>query len=162
MSPQSPGNRFISHTANLDAADPILLDVLALWQSVRNGRSMPARQDMTPQLLRRHLGWVHIFDVVQEPLDFRFRLYGSRIAEVLGVDATGKLLTEAFSGPFLNSLFPAFEALVREKRPLLLQSSGAGADKEFLPITSMMLPLSDDDERVDAILLRHLVGGLDD
>lgn len=162
MSPQGPGNRFINHSANLDGADPILLDVLALWRSVGHGRSMPARQDMTPQLLRRHLGWIHIFDVIQEPLDFRFRLYGSRIAEALGVDATGKLLTEAFSGPFLKSLFPAFEALVREKRPLLLRSSGAGANKEFLPITSLMLPLSNDDERVDAILLRHLFGALDD
>ena len=119
---------------------------------------MPARWDLSPETIRRHLGWVHLLDVSSEPLDFRFRLYGSKIAEVLGHDATGKTLSEAFSEPFLSEVRGAFEYTVESAAPLLLFSSGAGADKDFLTVTSLLLPLSDIDDTVDVILVRHVIG----
>lgn len=159
---QEPSSTVIGYTSELDAADPVLRDVLEVWHAVRQGRRMARRQDMSPQLLRRHLGWIHLFDVICDPLDFRFRLYGSRIADILGHDATGQLLTETYRGSFLASLFSAFEALVTLRLPLLLNSSGAGANKDFLPIVSLMLPLSEDGEGVDGILVRHRIAGIDE
>lgn len=158
---ESPAERFIGHTTVIDPANAVLQDLLAIWQTARQGRSMPSRQDLTPQLLRQHLGWLHMLDVIDEPLNFRFRLYGSRIADVLGHDATGKLLSEAFHGDFFDAVLPAFQDLVHDKRPLMLKSTGGGANKEFLPVTSLMLPLSDDDDRVDVVLVRHQIAGFE-
>ncbi len=134
-----------------------LLDMFELWSARRGDRPMPLRADMTPEAMKRHLGWLHLIDVSYDPLDFRFRLYGSSIAELLGKDSTGKTFSEAFPEPFLSQVRPAFEYSVKNVAPLLLSSTGAGANKDFIAVTSLLLPLSDNGDVVDVILVRHTI-----
>ncbi|MGD8810110.1 MAG: PAS domain-containing protein, partial [Gammaproteobacteria bacterium] len=48
--------------------------------------------------LRPWLGYIMILDAVPETDDFRYRMYGTRIAEQSGFDMTGKLVS-AFDSP---------------------------------------------------------------
>jgi len=138
--------------------DVELQDLLALWERQRGDRPLPSRADFTPEILRRHLGWLHLLDVRDGQPRFRFRLYGSEIAEVTGRDVTGRNFEDAFSGQFREALIRALEQTVRERRPLRVASTAAGANKDYIPITSLFLPLSEDGETVNMILIRHVFG----
>ncbi len=152
------GPFMVRFQAALTENDIELQDLLDIWESMRGARRMPARSDFKPELLQRHLGWVHLLDVTYEPLSFRFRLYGSNISAATGRDATGQELNEAFSGKFLNELQQVLERTVSETQPLRVESSFAGVNKEFIPITSLFLPLSDEGEQVDMVMIRHVIG----
>ena len=116
----------------------------------------PAREDLSPELLRPHLGWVHLLDVLDDPRDFRFRLYGSHIAQMLNHDVTGLLLSQAFAGDFLAGLHGAFDRCATSRQPWLLETTGAGAGKDHMDIHSLLLPLSPDDDKVTMIMVRHV------
>lgn len=53
-----------------------------------------AGRHIDPVLLRPALGFINLLEPVEGGRNFRFRLYGSRIAEVTDDDLTGRLLTE--------------------------------------------------------------------
>ena len=154
-------NRAVVLATSDESDEPLLNELLEPWHALRDGRTMPVREDMTPERLKSHLGWIHLLAVSHEPLEFHFRLYGSKIADVLGHDASGKSLTETFSGDFRGALRDAFVSVVNRKEPLVLKSTGAGAGKEHLDIISLLLPLADKAkgaDKVDVILIRHVIG----
>ena len=65
------------------------------WLQLRAGRSMPARADLDPLNMPRHLlADIFLLDVETAPQRFRFRLMGTSVAEMLGEDWTGKYVDE--------------------------------------------------------------------
>jgi len=69
---------------------PDLARVLAYWEGRRAGKFAPSRTDMNPADLVEALPRIMLADVLHAPLDFRYRLTGTSIAEVHGQEMTGK------------------------------------------------------------------------
>src|SRR5262249_10216381 len=69
---------------------PNLLAFYALWRAKCRGDALPARADFTVDDLRPFIGRIAILDVIDGGQDFRFRLYGTQIAEEYQGEMTGK------------------------------------------------------------------------
>lgn len=82
-----------------DICDQRLVDLLRYWQDLRArspGGDLPSVPAIDPLPLRFILGWLMIVDPVDGGADFRYRLYGSAIAEVMGRDLTGCRISDSF------------------------------------------------------------------
>src|SRR5258708_31088712 len=81
------------HATELDPACeryPDLLRVRIYWDGKCQGRFAPRRADIDPMDLVEALPRIMLADVLTDPLDFRYRLSGTAICNVLGQEMTGK------------------------------------------------------------------------
>ena len=66
--------------SSLPAGDPELNLVYEYWNGCRNDGLLPRRKDIDVLQLKPVLGHTHLVDVsAQDPADYRFRLYGSKV-----------------------------------------------------------------------------------
>lgn len=76
-----------------DLAAPPLSFLSGHWSSLSDG-GLPHIRQIDPLELRPALGYVMLLDAVDGGRDFRYRLYGSKIAQISNLDMTGRLLSE--------------------------------------------------------------------
>jgi len=96
--------------------NPKLLDFYALWRGKCSGGRLPARTDFTLEDLRPYIGRIAILDVIDGGRDFRFRLYGTQIAEEYKGEMTGKSVT-AFRANFFAAIVPGYRRAVETRQP---------------------------------------------
>lgn len=133
--------------------DAWINSLLRLWQDRRAGRRLPARGDFPVEDLRPWLGQVSLVDVVEAPRRFRWRLIGSRIAERLGRDATGRWFDELYEGETLEGYLRAYSRAVDRRAPVFHAGDLEFVGKEFQHFASVHLPLSEDGETVNMLML---------
>ncbi|MDR3498038.1 MAG: PAS domain-containing protein [Parvibaculum sp.] len=79
----------------LDApAQPDVAALAAYWERKRGTRRMPDRQDIVPAEIVRLLPYLHISEVLDGGGDFRFRIFGTALVNLIGAELTGKRLSE--------------------------------------------------------------------
>ncbi len=80
---------------------------LAYCLKVKRPGEFAQRRDFTVESLRPWIGYIMILEHLPEMNDFRYRMYGSAIAEQSGFDMTGKLVSDFKSkaGEFFLSLY---------------------------------------------------------
>lgn len=88
----------------LDRFDPELMKLFLVWKHARENSpaSLPRREDLGPEVLARigMIGRIHMVDVSSmDPARFRYRLYGTTVAQMKSHDHTGLML-----GDFPNRL----------------------------------------------------------
>jgi len=130
-----------------------LVSIQALWQDKRGDRRMPARDDFAVEDLRPWLGYVSLVDVTAEPRRFRWRLIGSGIARQLGRDATGRWFDELYDEEMLAGYVGAYSRAVERRQPVFHEGDLEFVGKEFRHFRSVHLPLSDDGEAVNMLML---------
>jgi hypothetical protein len=64
------------------------------WSAHRDAGGLPHHDRINPFALQPALGYLMLLDIVDGGMDFRYRLYGSRIANISGFDMTGRLMSE--------------------------------------------------------------------
>lgn len=109
----------------LDAiAMPGLRASLEHWQAARGDRPLPARGEVSPQSIRAALGYIGLVDVLREGghpdgavIDFRFRLFGTGMAEAQGADYTGCRVSSVQPAPYAALLRQSYMAVVTERAP---------------------------------------------
>jgi len=145
--------------ASLGFASPLLVDLLAYWDAKRGQRLMPSRADIDPTdaALRKHIGFIVLVDVIGKPARFRFRLIGSKITEAVGRDSTGRWLDELYSPADYENMIVAYRWLVQHRAPMRIVGDLRHANREWLEMESLDLPLSSDGETVDVILTRSIL-----
>lgn len=132
------------------------------WQDLRRGRLMPARRDIDPLDIRALLPNVVLLDVIQQPgderdqgppagLDFRFRLVGTEVAARSARDYTGRHLADIPHMAPGTLFWRHRESVVRSRKPLYSTPSYVGPVKEIRSCHNLLMPLSDDDDRVNMI-----------
>ena len=70
---------------------------VAMWRTKAAASALPRKRDFALPDFRGWFGWVIIYDVVPEPFNLRFRLFGSHLAERLRLEHTGKLFSDAYA-----------------------------------------------------------------
>lgn len=121
------------------------------WLTRRGVRDMPARADLRPEDMKGFLGTVSLVDILPDPLDFRYALFGSVVAEEYGFDMTGKS-ARTFQPPEIGALiWSLFEDAYRARVPSL-HAIGFESATQQLEFERLILPLSPDGERIDKFM----------
>ncbi len=147
-----------------DHADPAILanlpdsigQLLAYWQSKRQGRAMPSRADIEPAEIKTFLPLSILVDVTYdergEP-DFTYRLVGTREVEIRGSDPTGRRVAEAYHGPSVENVIGCYRQVVDSRAPFLDDEYFVREGDNFADEANLFLPLSNDGERVNMVMV---------
>ena len=135
-------------------------EVFLYWASLRRGARLPARRDLDPAALKRHLPTVSLTDVLDGPGGFRVRLAGTGLWDVYGREITGRTLPEVYAPAAADYWRVELGRVVEERRPAAGVHSLAWRGAAHLSLLWVRLPLAGDGERVDMILGYDAVIGL--
>lgn len=143
----------ISVTMLFPAGHPYKSEVtafLALWQS-KASDGLPRRSDFSMAELRPYMGRVAILDVVDGGRDFRYRLYGSDIAEEYQADMSRKSVNE-FRPHFRAAIVPGYQRCLATRAP---HYDVIDIDDEMMRYKweRIVLPLATDGRIVDMIMV---------
>ncbi len=157
-SPQPPGDDptvpFRSTPLPLDQiGDPAPKALYAYWQRKLEGRRMPARSDIEPFDLKVVLPQLILLDVQRDPLDFRYRVAGTRTYDIFGCDLTGRSVRQLAPPALSGAIWASLEAMTRDGLPQHAHLEFATADGYARSYRVLRLPLGDDGATVDRILV---------
>lgn len=128
-----------------------LAGLVEIWRSKRRPGALPAWRDFD---FYDFVGWhglVYVDEVVtRDPLDLRCRLWGTRLAELLGADETGKLFSESVAARDSGRV-QANTRVVEEGLINLLFGRAVLWDRQ-VPLTVVKLPCAEDGVVVDHVL----------
>ncbi len=127
------------------------------WTRQRQGRAFPRREDIDPVDIPRLLPSLMLLEVHAASGGghrFRFRLAGTAICDIAGVDLTGRWLDEMFyPGPYVGYLVRLNEEVVRRARATYTETRlmlGGGAYSRTT--ARVICPLGEAPDRVTMIL----------
>jgi hypothetical protein len=135
--------------------DPALARLHAYWKAKRGTREFPARADIDPLDLGFILGWLILVDVSYDPLRFHLRLYGSHLVERMGMDLTGKDLTDHPCVEFRTQIAEQWREVIESRHPTHASVDG-WVDERRVRYGSLRLPLSSDGRVIDKLLVAVL------
>lgn len=123
---------------------PELKSLTALWHEKRGSRIAPDRTDFDPLTLRDYLSRIIIYEVVGAPPQhrFRFRLYGTLVAEFSGRDVTGRMLDEVMPPEACADYRRILDKLITEPYPLRVTGTLYYLDRSFVHFECVSLPLT--------------------
>ena len=126
----------------------------AYWHSVKGERALPARGDFDPPIeIPQLIPNIIIFDVLHEPLDFIYRLIGTKVRMHLMQDLTGMRMSAIeFQRP--PSVIWSHQAwVVEQAAPRFVRPPYVGPHKDFLFIEAVILPCGSGGGRVDKLMV---------
>lgn len=134
--------------AALDMHSALVKEGYRYWNSRRRGRQVPARADLDPMIeIPKLVPNVMLFDVRREPLDFRWRLVGTRVRQNFWHDYTGRWFSQDQNyNNRESSVWKSMEMVYRNQQPLLLRPIYVGPHDDFMYVENILLPLSVDRE----------------
>lgn len=136
-----------------DIAHPNLRRLYEYWVEKRGERDMPARANIDPLDITYIVGNVIMVDVIEgDPLRFRIRLHGTNLAQRVGYELTGKMLDELPINDFRALAQQSFSWVANKRQPLHSRRDQI-IDGRFAKYETVIMPLSDDGERVNRLLV---------
>lgn len=152
MSPQSYWRSRDIDLSEVKAAKPAA--TIAYWrQKTPVGAPYPARSDIDPLDIPRLLGHLAITEVHRGPeLSFRFRLFGTALADMLQADATGKWLSDDSLGAIAPYVRQQLTKVALRGTAFAAQSSLHQQGREYVRYQVVDLPLGDTDNGVTMIM----------
>jgi hypothetical protein len=128
---------------------PTLRKLQAYWEDKRADRPYPGREDIDPLDLRFIIGSLLLIDIEPEPLRFRYRLFGTEIAQRQGFDMTGKYLDQHPWPELAAMARQTYIGVIESGKPALIQRHGL-IDDQYVDHLSLILPLGH--SRVEMLL----------
>jgi hypothetical protein len=126
------------------------LEFYEYWLAKGAGKGMPARADIDPLDIPQLLANVFLVDVVEgSPSRFRFRLVGTRIAELEG-EMTNRFLDEFIPGAVGTAMARHYEDTVAG-RIYVRHETLHWRKREYVYYDVLLLPLSSDGRTVDKL-----------
>lgn len=138
--------------ARVSLYSPILKELYAYWDSLRDGDGLPSRPQIEPMRIPKLLPYVILTDVEHAPRRFRRRLIGTHITSVVGRDNTGRYFDEIYGADAVGQMEAAYSVPVDERRPVRMVGNCGYLDRSWLTYEALHLPLSWDGDRVNMLL----------
>jgi hypothetical protein len=134
------GGRF-----GVDQSDDVESEIVhaghAYWLARKGERVLPARGDFDPPIdIPRLIPNILIFDVLHEPLDFVYRLIGSKVRTHLARDLTGVRMSEVEFQRAGSVIWSHQAWVVEHAAPRFVRPPYVGPHKDFLFIEAVILP----------------------
>lgn len=142
-----------------DAADalgsPVLLRMRALWDDLREGSALPRRSRFDPLLVPADLlPHILLVDVsLDRPPRFRWRLVGTHTTGSVGRDATGAWFDELYPDDYRSDIERPYRRILASRAPVRWSGDVAYLERDWLTYEVIGMPMSEDGERIDIILL---------
>jgi hypothetical protein len=139
---------------------PFVAGLLDLWRSKCPPGRVPRRTDLDVFTLQPWLGWLTVYEELDDGADFLVRLDGSNIVALTGDEWTGRRMSEldlGYAAPVLEALRRA----VRERQPVV-DHFYSPAVKDFLTFHRVTLPIWEDRRGVWQVIQgMHLAPGFE-
>ena len=135
----------------LEFCHPRILALYHYWNSKRGKRLMPRRADIDPVDFRFMLERIALTEVHEDPRRYRLRLVGSYWYRLTGREMTGKWTDEFAHGNQRKLTEDFYEALIAGRQPRFALRDVI-VDEHLLHYEIMLLPLSEDGQRISMIL----------
>ncbi|WP_299616577.1 PAS domain-containing protein [Pelagibius sp.] len=123
-----------------------------LWQDKRGDRIAPARSDFEVEDFRPWIGRLIIYEVVGEAEDFRYRLVGTDLVRVHGLDLTGRVVSEACYTAGNERTLVNLAEVCRRCEPRYRNDGQVTVKQWARAMERLFLPLSSDGRTVDKII----------
>jgi hypothetical protein len=137
-----------------DPAYPDLAALLRYWNEKRGERFAPPRSAIDPSDFIDALPRVKLVDVLRgqnDELDFRFRLAGTWIGNILGTELTRLRPLDLQPPQFGIIVHEHYAQCVRERRPLLHKVE-IDSVRRIHNYARLLLPLSSDGAQIDMLM----------
>lgn len=112
----------------------------------------PAREDINPAHLGRHMAHIIILDVLNNPRDFQYRLVGTYARSFMHNDDTGKKFSELPGKGPDSSIWATKLRVLSQRKPLLEEVKYVGPQADFTRVLTLHLPLAKDGQNIDMIV----------
>ena len=134
-----------------DPLYPDLVGVLDYWDAKRGARFAPSRADIDPLDLVRVLPRIMLADVSHDPLDFRYRLSGTGIANVHGAELASLSPRDLRPPEYGRLIDRHYRQCAIERRPLmhLILLDAMDGIRAY---ARLLLPLSNDGNTVNMLM----------
>jgi len=126
---------------------------LAYWLEKKGSRAMPRRADLDPAEIPDLLPHVLLIDILQEPLDFRYRLIGTTVEHHLSRPLTGLRLSELPHQQPGSVIWATLEGVVIDPRPISSRIPYVGPHRDYKVAEDVIMPLSDDGKTVNMLFV---------
>ena len=137
----------------LEIDHPKLRRLYGYWLQKRGERKMAARADLDPLDLAFAMGNVILVDVLHDtPPRFRIRLHGTNLVQYVGYELTGKMLDDMPVSEFRQLAGQSFTHVTKTGEPLRSRRDRM-IDGRPHRYETVIMPLSNDGERVDMLLI---------
>lgn len=123
----------------------------AYWNKVRGDRVTPRRFEIEPAQIAAILPATFILERVDAET-FRYRLAGTRICDIFGVELRGTNFLDGWSAEDRLSLIRHFVALAKQGAVELIHLEAAPIAKLSTPFEVLLLPLRHTGESIDRVL----------
>ncbi len=134
-----------------DIQMPALRGLWSYWNGKRVDGRLPGRDAINPFELRPWLGRLLLMDVVDSGRDFRYRLHGTGLVQLFGVDLTARLVS-GLAVPDVDRLLNEARAAVASRDYVHIEATVV-AEKQFVAISKLILPLATRGDDVDILMV---------
>lgn len=134
---------------------PALRFLNRFWRERRGTAELPPSSGIDAMALRPALGYLMLLEPVDGGTDFRYRLYGSIVAEHAGIEMTGKRVSDV-PAPLVAVYFLAtYRAVLAERRPLFAHHA-THHDIQIAQWDRLILPFADAEGGIDRLLVGNV------
>ena len=152
------GPPIINWSPQLDQLEePALRTLLSYWNELPKGVRLPLSQKIDPLNMRAALGYVMLLEVLDDGMDYRYRLYGSIIAGHAGFDATGLLVSEIPISQMVPFFLACYQACLMRKEHLFTRHVPP-MEVRVRSWDRLILPLENGDGAIDRLLVGNIPG----
>ncbi len=141
-----------------DFSSPELQGLLTYWNDLRGSRQCPLHRSVDPFELKPLLGFLNWIEPLNGGENFRYRIYGSRIADLAGFEMTGKRITDMPIPQYgVDLLMAGHRAILRRREPLKSIHEPT-ATSNTTHWTRLILPFCDESGAVTRIMVGNIPG----
>lgn len=125
----------------------------AYWLAAKGERVLPSRSDFDPLLeIPRLVPNMIVFDVLRDPLDFEYRLMGTKVRTHMMNDLTGTRMSMIeFQAP-PSVIWSHHVWVVENAQPRFMRPPYVGPHRDFMFIEAVILPCGSG-SRVDKLMV---------
>lgn len=132
--------------------DPRLRRLHDYWRAKAGDRRMPARKDIDPIDMKEWLGNLVLVEFFEGGTKSRVRLEGTNITEFYGATRLGSGLETLKGEEERKLLLTQYGAVIADCEPAFYSARFTTSENKYVHQVKLLLPLSDDDRRVNMIL----------
>lgn len=130
--------------------DPVIVDLLSYWESLRAGRVAPMRSELDPREITGALEHTFVLEY-NGSLDVRFRLAGMKLCDMMGMELRGMPARALIEIGHRDELARIIDDLISDPKIVELQLA-SDANKGQLTARMLMLPMQDQNGKITRIL----------
>ncbi len=136
-----------------------LRNFLKYWEDKRAAGRLPGKDDMDPLELRTLLNRIMLFEVLDDGKDFKIRICGQEVREILTVPVKGELLSDLEKRGIVVADMDAFQFIISSREPLCeVNRSMAAVGRPHVNFQSVVVPLTTDGASVDFLMGAYVYG----